>query len=231
VTREEFRIKVQEMGFEAIGQRLHRARTSKDLTIRDVADRADVSKTTVQRVEQGKPIQLDSLRMIAYGARIKVGDLLNSEFKIGTARSVHRKSEELWFDLHEFSGLTTSTELPDDRNTWAPSTLAFCLMKSRDADGRFNPNLMLVNQPTQTRSHRGEEFVFVVEGRIQVVFEDKAEQLNKGESMFFWAAEHHRYQPVEAGEQALVLSIVLDPFPIAMALENWDKEVRKKRKR
>jgi transcriptional regulator with XRE-family HTH domain len=224
---EELKARVAEIGFAAIGQRIFRARTARELSIRELADRSEVSKTTIVRVERGDPIQLDTIRYIAKGLRMRLAELVAPNFTVGPPPAIHRRSQEMWFDIYAYQGMRTTPELPRNREEWPAEALPFCSIGARDYEtGLFNPNLIYVNQPTQMRTHRGEEFAFVISGRLRIVFDQSSEELDSGESIYFFAGERHRYEP--AGEEpAMILSIVLDPSPAGLvSLEAWDRDKR-----
>jgi len=221
VRPEELKERVLEVGFAALGQRLFRLRSSRGLSIRALAEQAQVSKNTVMRLEKGLPIQPETLRFIVRGLRIRLEDLLSPDFSEGTPITVHRATQEVWYDLHRFRGVDESEPLAG--RPFDPGVLPVCLLSSRDRSGFFNPNIILLTQATETRSHRGEEFAMVLEGRMRIVFDDREIELAEGDSVYFWAAERHRYEPVTPGETARLLSIVLDPFPVGVALDRFNR--------
>lgn len=218
---EELKERVLEVGFAALGQRLFRLRSSRGLSIRALAEQAQVSKNTVMRLEKGMPIQPETLRFLVRGLRIRLEDLLSPEFSEGTPITVHRATQEVWYDLHRFRGVEESEPLSG--RPFDAGVLPICLLSSRDRSGFFNPNVILLTQATETRSHRGEEFAMVLEGRMRIVFDDREIELAEGDSVYFWAAERHRYEPVAPGETARLLSIVLDPFPVGVALDRFNR--------
>ncbi|MBL8048716.1 MAG: helix-turn-helix transcriptional regulator [Chthonomonas sp.] len=209
---EEFREKVEQLGYGVLGQRLFRARTYHDLSVRDLADRAQVSKNTITRIEKGLPVHIETLRILARALKLKPENLVAAEFDVGNTVSVARTTTGRWFDLATYTGsMPTSPELSADPDQWASDAQPFSPLASRDIEGRFNPNLIVLRAPTERRSHRGEEFAYVLTGRLRVVFDDRAVELEAGDSIYFWAAESHRYEPIS--EDVKLLSIVLDPVP------------------
>ncbi len=209
---EEFRRRVKATGFATIGQRLLRARLHRELSVRDLADLAQVSKNTVTRAEKGMPIQAETLRLLAIALMVKPAELVDATFELTDTLRVARKETGRWFDVHAYTGsIADSPELPHDPASWGSGVLPFCPLASRDPGGKFNPNLLVLTQATDRRSHRGEEFVYVLQGSVRVAFDQRSVELSQGDSLYFWAGESHRYEPLDS--EVRLLSIVLDPFP------------------
>ena len=203
---------VEEAGFEGIGQRVRRRRTDLGLSLNEVSDRAEVSKNTLIRVERGQSIQIASLKRIARALQFKVRDLLEDQSE-SSVIAVHRRSDDLWFNMNEFINLASSSPLPDQVNLQdQQGVIPFCILLSRFHSGKFNPNLVVVTEPTKPRSHLGEEFVFVLEGDLGVCFDRNRIDLGPRESALFFASERHWYEPI-GDKPAQILSIVFDPFP------------------
>lgn len=203
---------VEQGGFEKIGQRVRRHRQTSGLSLSDLSDRAQISKNTLLRLERGQKIQIASLKRIARALGLKIRNLLEDDvesFIIAT----HRRSDDRWFDMNTFLNLKRSAPLDAGEETQTnPGVIPFCLLKSRFPSGEFNPNLVRITEATKPKSHRGEEFVFVLEGKMALCFDNYRVVLEERESTLFFASETHWYEPV-GGAPCLALSIVFDPFP------------------
>jgi mannose-6-phosphate isomerase-like protein (cupin superfamily) len=53
--------------------------------------------------------------------------------------------------------------------------------------------------------------MIVLSGACRVIFDHIQVDLGVADSIYFWAAETHRYEPLEPDTR--ILSIVIDPFP------------------
>jgi transcriptional regulator with XRE-family HTH domain len=203
---------IEQAGFEGIGQRIRRRRTDLGLSLNEVSELAEVSKNTLIRVEKGQSIQLASLKSIARALQFKIRDLLEDQSE-SSVIAVHRRPDDVWFDMNGFINLATSSPLPNqDHPETEPGVIPFCILLSRFQSGKFNPNLVIVTEPTKPRAHLGEEFVFVLEGELGVCFGRNRIDLKCQESALFFASERHWYEPI--GETPTrILSIVFDPFP------------------
>jgi len=203
---------VELAGFEGIGQRIRRRRTNLGLSQNEVSDQAEVSKNTLIRVERGHPIQMASLKRIARALQFKVRDLVEDQSD-SSIIAVHKRENDLWFDMNRFIDFAHSSPLADQSAVEAQrGVIPFCILLSRFHSGKFNPNLVVVTEPTKPRAHLGEEFVFVLEGELGVCFDRNRIDLGPRESALFFASERHWYEPI-GDKPAQILSIVFDPFP------------------
>jgi quercetin dioxygenase-like cupin family protein len=84
------------------------------------------------------------------------------------------------------------------------------LLSNRLETGSLMPNVIELYGPTETRSHLGEEMVFVLAGKVRVWVGERSFDLSEGEAMTFWSSEPHRYEPAEGSERpARVLSVTV----------------------
>lgn len=202
-------------GFERIGQRVRRLRQQLGLGLRDLAALADVSKNTLLRLEQGQSVHLSTLRSVCRALKVKPGQLVAME-QDSSLIAVHLTDDDKWFDMNTFTHFQQSRQLTPEEIELARNdgeVIPFNIIWARFSNGRFNPNEIMLFHPTRPRSHRGEEFVYVLDGAIEVVLASRTVALQQGESALFYAAEEHHYRPVGEQRPARVLSIVFDPFP------------------
>ncbi|HCM72653.1 MAG TPA: hypothetical protein DIS87_00775, partial [Armatimonadetes bacterium] len=68
---EEFHAALRERGFPTIGQRLLRARHFYGLSVRELADQAQVSKNTITRLEKGLPVHDQTVIVLARALNIR----------------------------------------------------------------------------------------------------------------------------------------------------------------
>lgn len=202
---------IEKAGYAVIGQRIRRIRLRANITIRQLADKAQVSKNTLLSLEQGNPTHLSTIKVICRALKMKPEELAGAEFTQPAVVAVHRNSDDVWFDMNSF--VNGDENSPLGPGPHADTVTPFCLLNSRFGDGRFNPNVVELTQATPSRSHRGEEFVYVLGGRIRVNVGTQVFDLETGDSMCFWAAETHNYEPLGDDLPARILSIILDPFP------------------
>ena len=75
----------------------------------------------------------------------------------------------------------------------------------------MDPFLLTLNEKvtnTDTYSHNGEEFLFILKGTAELLLDDQHIILNEGDSVYFDAALKHRLLSAEGGE-VKVLAVVM----------------------
>ena len=207
---------VDQAGLDVIGHRIRRLRTRQNYSIRDLADIAQVSKNTLLRLEQGHPTHLSTIVAVCKALKAKPSSIVGPETPHASIRACHTKDDYVWLDMNNFLGSGLDKPLDAEKvsqNTLGPEVTPFALLQSKMKDGVFNPNVILLTKPTPRRSHRGDEFVWVISGTLRVVFDDQEITLAEEESCMFWASEMHHYEPAVEGQAVKVLSIIIDPFP------------------
>lgn len=203
---------IDSAGFEVIGQRIRRIRTRSNLTIRELAAKAQVSKNTLLSLEQGNPTHISTIKVICRALKLRPEELAGQDFLQPSVAATHLSADSVWYDMNTYL-IGEPNDPLDDKDHNNPSVTPFCHLKSRFPDGKFNPNVITLNKSTPSRSHRGEEFVYVLSGKVCIHVGSKAYELSQGESICFWAAEVHSYEPMGKAGEVTLLSIVLDPFP------------------
>ncbi len=212
--RVEIKELIHQVGFTVLGQRIRRIRSVRGLTIRELAAKAEVSKNTLLRLEKGEPTHISTVAQLCRALKVTPQQLTSQEFIEPSVVAVHRKEHDVWFNMNAFTSVMQPSLTPEERARAPqdPAITPFCLIRSRLGDGVFNPNVIELFHPTPRRSHRGYEFMYVLEGASRVVINTDEYVLTAGESICFWASEEHHYEPV--GEDSVrVLSIVVDPLP------------------
>lgn len=199
-------------GAEVIGQRIRRIRLRAKMTIRELADLAQVSKNTLLSLEHGKATHVSTVRVICRALKLKPEDITSVDFVQPAVVAVQRKADQIWHDMNTFiNGIENAPITKNLEND--PAVTPFCLLRSRFSDGRFNPNVVELNHATPSRSHRGEEFVYVLEGTLRVTVGVQVFELIEGDSICFWAAKLHNYEPIGDLRPTRILSIIIDPLP------------------
>ncbi len=203
---------IETVGFEAIGQRVRRIRNRSNLTIRDLAEKAQVSKNTLLSLEQGNPTHISTIKVICKALKMKPEELTGPEFVQPSVVSLHHVEDSMWFDMNTFNMGEENNPLSPEQRSEAAVT-PFCHLQSKFPNNKFNPHVVELHNPTPVRSHRGEEFVYVLSGSVRINVGTQSFDLKEGESICFWAAESHNYEPLSEFGTVKLLSIILDPFP------------------
>ena len=163
-----------------LSSRVKTLRERRGWTIAETARRAGVSVSMLWKVENGQTtLTYGKLAKLAAGLEVPIGELFANPvptMRKGGRRIVDRRGSgpvvDVRSNLHQF----LATDLAGKH--YFP-----CLIEVR-ADG----------EGADAEAHGGEEFAFVIEGRVRFVCEGyEAVVLESGDSVYFDAALRHRY--------------------------------------
>ena len=203
-----------------LGARLRRARQRMGISIRDLAKNANVSKNSVVRIESGGAPHVTTLLKVCAALGIHVASLAKPTAGEHEIVSVHRHNDDRWYDLTDFgAGPLGGLNRPlttEERRTLVErgARVPLLILKSRLESGRLLPTVLELYQESESRSHAGEEFVYVLEGTAHITVGSQAFDLDSGEAATFWSAEEHKYAPAKGSPLPVkVLSLRIDDKP------------------
>lgn len=153
-----------------IAERLRGLRDSLELTTKEMALRGSVSEEQYINYEEGKEdIPVSVMHQICKKSSVDISELLAGE-------SQHNKSYTL---TPSGKGITVKR-----MKEYEYQALAYNF-KSRIAE----PYLVTISPKSSpsvpTNSHEGQEFNYVIEGSVELMFGEKKILLNKGDSIYF----------------------------------------------
>jgi mannose-6-phosphate isomerase-like protein (cupin superfamily) len=219
--REAVRI-LEQISLDSLGDRLRRARLRQGRSIRELASAAGLSTTSIVRMEQGGATYPLTVVKVCAALGLHLASLANPSGEGSDNAAVHHHSDDRWFDLTDFGagplGGLDRPLTPEERAQFvaAGADVPLLILKSRLPEGRLLSTIIEVFAPSESRSHPGEEFVFVLEGSAQISVGIRTFLLEQGESIVFRSAEPHAYAPNPALPQSLpvrLLSVRLDDRP------------------
>jgi len=189
-------------GLAALGDRLRRIRRARELTLEQVAERTGISQPTLSRLESGRrQPSLAQLLTLAdqYGA--SVGDLLGEGGERGAAvidpaRSAEREGNGLRFRVV-------------DRGDAGSALTAIQVTVPADRGG------------SRLYQHPGDEWLYVLEGRLRLTLADTAHLLTPGMVAHFDATTPHR---LDAEGRRDVVLLLVAARPAAQVLASYLRE-------
>lgn len=198
-----------------VGDRLRRTRVQQRLSIRQIAELADLSKTSVVQVEAGKTSRTSTYLRMAEALGLHLDRLMKPAGADSQPFAVHKHSDDTWFDLVNFGEGPLPPEAqtdPTERKKLAErGTAPLNILASRLENGRIKPTVLELYGLSPRRSHAGEEHVFVLSGTAKVMIGESEITLSKGESVTFWSSEPHAYAPAEDSSLPVrILSVRVD---------------------
>jgi len=197
------------------GDRLRRTRIQQQLSIRQIADLAQISKTSVLQVESGRTSRRSTYLKVAQAMGLHLDRLLQPGSPIEKPYAVHRKPDDSWFDMVTFGDgplPENAQNAPAERAKLAEEgVVPLNILQSRLERGRIKPTVLELYGPSPTRSHSGEEHVFVLSGQAMVRVGEDEIPLGEGESVTFWSSERHEYAPQPGSSLPVrILSVRVD---------------------
>ncbi len=181
-----------------LGRRVRAARLARRLTLEEVVSRANFTVSWLSKLENGQLTpSLDGLVKLAEVLECGV-DTLVQGLSVPPQYVVVKQGE----------GRTEPAR--DSRSGYATESLA-----DQWRDRAMNPmivHLSGVGNRHHPDNHDGERFLLVLEGEVKLEYGDELIHLDKGDSVYIYAAIPHVLSPAGRGT-AKVLSVSYDPPP------------------
>jgi len=187
-----------------IGGKIKSIRESRNLTIDELAERSGVNKIQVERIEDNLEIpSLAPLIKIARALGVRLGTFLDDQTELGPVVSraeVSRGQNAIRF----------TNESTDARKHMEYHSL------SQDKAGRHMEPFLIDIDPSgedtfTLSSHEGEEFIFVLEGIIEVSYGKQHYILEEGDSIYYDSIVAHHVHSYN-NTSAKILGVVYTPF-------------------
>jgi transcriptional regulator with XRE-family HTH domain len=180
----------------SVGTRIKTVRETKGLSLQDVAQRTGFSESTIAQIETGEILPpLGDMVKLARALEMKMGYLLaQGESKPYTV--VHKKNRK---PISRYGSQKTI------RYGYTYESLA-----PEKKDRNMEPFLVTLEPVSDEESpstHEGEEFIFVLEGEIEVVLGENREILSPEDSIYYDSTLPHRVRAL--GDQNARIVAVL----------------------
>lgn len=173
-----------------IGRRIRELRTQKGLTLKEVGERVSLSVSYLSQIENGHvELNITNLKAISETLGVPLLALFVKDETPGI--SVTRRGERRWYDL----------------GSEARESL---LVRTRGNLEVFTIRLPAGSDPTENNSHEGEEFTYVLHGKIKMILNDeKVFELEEGDVIYYLSEIPHRWQ--NAGDATAEILVVNTP--------------------
>lgn len=186
-----------------IGDKVRLVRESRKLSIEDVSERTNIAVNTITSIENGELIPgLTPLIKIARVLGVRLGTFMDDQQDLGPVL-VRANGEKDSQKVTRFS----------ERNNAKDSDLDFYTLAQNKADRHMDPFIIDVFPPSgedvKLSSHEGEEFIFVLEGEIEVLYGKDKYELSKGDSIYYDSIVAHHLHSKNGN--AKILAVVYTP--------------------
>lgn len=177
-------------------------RESLGLSVEDLAERSGCDAGTIARLESGEYApSLTPLIKLTRALGVRLGTLLDDETELGPI--VTRKG-----DAEAVSRLRDLETVSD------AGVLGFFSLASGKASRHMEPFLIDVHPAElgehKLSSHEGEEFLYVLEGAIEVEYGKETRTLVEGDSIYYDSIVPHQVRAA-SGASARILAVVYAP--------------------
>lgn len=167
-----------------VRRRLRELRGRLGLTLEDVASRAGIDVSTLSRLESGKRrLALDHLPRLAAALSVTADELLSAPTTVDPRVRAPSHTRHL------------VTYWPLTRHGGAGGPQAF---KIRISARRRNP-------PAELPTHEGQEWLYVLSGRLQLILGEQDFVIEPGEAVEFSTWTPHWFGAVDGPVEAIVL--------------------------
>ena len=187
----------------AVGAKIKGLRESKNLSVEEIAELSGLSAAQIASVENDETLpSLGPLIKIARALGVRLGTFMDDNDALGpvVSRAADRDSTSISF----------SNDATDARKHMEYHPLA-----KQKAGRHMEPFIVDINPGEEKdfnlSAHEGEEFIYVMNGQVEISYGKEAYQLGEGDSIFYDSIVKHHVHGV-AGKAARILAVVYIPF-------------------
>lgn len=186
-----------------VGEKIKSLRETKEISIAELAERTGLAEEQINRIENNVNIpSLAPLIKIARALGVRLGTFLDDQDEMGAV--VYHKDEETK------ETISFSNNAMDTRTHMRYLSLA----KSK-SDRHMEPFIVDIEATNDTEyslsSHEGEEFIYVMEGVVEVSHGKKIHVIKAGDSIYYDSIVPHHVHGHE-GQAAKILAVVYTPI-------------------
>lgn len=184
-----------------IGAKVKLVRENRKLSIEDVSERTNLSVEQISSIEDGSLVpNLTPLIKIARVLGVRLGTFMDDDENLGPV--VTRASEK--------KGVTRFS----DRGNAVNSDLDFYTLAQNKAGRHMDPFIIDIypssGEDVKLSTHEGEEFIYVLEGEVEVLYGKDKYKLKAGDSIYYESiVAHHLHSHGEGN--AKILAVIYTP--------------------
>lgn len=190
------------MNKKVLGKKIKDFREFRQISIDDLALKANLDKKQLEKIEEKGVIpSLGHLIKISRALGVRIGTFLDDQDHVGPV--IVKAGEEK-------SSLSFSTKNDSDREHLNFFSLA------QDKTGRHMEPFIVDIEPGlesdyKLSSHEGEEFIYVLEGSIEINYGKDVFQIEKGDTIYLDSIVAHNVHAAK-NQPARILAVVYTPI-------------------
>ena len=187
-----------------VGSKIKGIRESKNLTIEEIAESSGLSVEQISSIENDQNLpSLGPLIKIARALGVRLGTFMDDNDALGP---VVCRAE----DRERDSSISFSNGATDARKHMEYHPLA-----QQKAGRHMEPFIIDINPTEQQEfklsAHEGEEFIYVMDGEVEIEYGKEKYMLKEGDSIFYDSIVKHHVHGAP-GKSAKILAVVYIPF-------------------
>lgn len=185
-----------------VGEKIASIRQSKNITAEELAERCGFTTTMMVKIEEKDTIpSLGHLIKVARALGVRLGTFLDDMDQLGPV--VTRRG-----DLKQGTSFS-------NKNSSSRVNLDFFPLAGDKSGRHMEPFIVEINPSTSSdfgqSSHEGEEFIYVLNGNIEIKYGKDIYTLSEGDSIYYDSVvDHHVHAADES--PAKILAVVYAPF-------------------
>ena len=188
---------------QIVGGKIKSLRENREISVVELAERTGLSVDQIERIENNIDIpSLAPLIKIARALGVRLGTFLDDQDEIGAV--VCRKQEA-----------TDATFSFSNNAADARTHMHYHLLSKSKADRHMEPFIIDIDAVGEAdyelSSHEGEEFVYVMEGAIEVCHGKKKYVIEAGDTIYYDSIVPHHLHGYQ-GQAAKILAVVYTPI-------------------
>ena len=187
-----------------IGAKIRGLRETKNLSIEEIAERSGLTVEQIESIETDQNLpSLGPLIKIARALGVRLGTFMDDNDALGpvVCRAADREKD---------NSISFSNGATDARKHMEYHPLA-----QQKAGRHMEPFVIDINPEDspefQLSAHEGEEFIYVMQGEIEIVYGKETYKLGEGDSIFYDSIVKHHVHGAP-GKSAKILAVVYIPF-------------------
>lgn len=186
-----------------LGKKITTLREAHHLTTQDLADRCGASVETIEKLEAGEvPASLAPLIKLTRALGVRLGTLMDDDESFGPAYINQEQMEE----VKRIKTLQTAKDAGD---------LSYFSLAAGRPSRHMDPFIITVTPSGETThkldSHEGEEWLYGMEGCIEIEYGKETFILHPGESIYYDSIVPHQVRAHD-GQNAKFLACVYTPM-------------------
>ena len=187
-----------------VGLKIKGLRESKNLSVEEIAERSGLSVEQINSIENDQNLpSLGPLIKIARALGVRLGTFMDDNDALGpvVCRAADRERD---------SSISFSNDATDARKHMEYHPLA-----QQKAGRHMEPFVIDINPEEKPdfklSAHEGEEFIYVMQGEVEIEYGKEKYLLKEGDSIFYDSIVKHHVHGAP-GKSAKILAVVYIPF-------------------